>query len=118
MVVVVSLLLYNDDTHYDTYNTFYIRNISITLKSGLLSSLPFVCNWICIQIAGFFAAYFTEKKLLSTTVIRRSFHLVACIFPSICLLLKRVLIFSIRFKCHPFSEKSDWKIYGKIEPFI
>ena len=58
------------------------RGARSTLKTA---SLPYICNWICIVLQAQLAVLLTRRNMLSPTGIRRSFHIVAGVIPSVCL---------------------------------
>lgn len=61
-----------------------VHNFDVS-KSGITSSLPYACNWICIVLQSQLAVFLQTRGTLSATGIRRSFHFVAGLVPSICL---------------------------------
>jgi len=63
-------------------NNVHHFNVS---TSGIISSLPYICNWICIILQAQLAIVLQRRNVLSPTGVRRSFHVVAGVIPSICL---------------------------------
>ena len=63
-----------------------VHNFDVS-KSAMLSSLPYVCNWICIIMQTQLAILLQRRNVLSATGVRRSFHVVAGVIPTICLSL-------------------------------
>merc|ERR1739838_632208 len=77
--------------NYNFYNLLttlpkYLNNVHgyDSSSSGLVSTLPYICQWICILLNGPFAAWL--QKFISTTFSRRMFNTIASIGPGVLML--------------------------------
>lgn len=71
-------------TNLPTYLNDVLK-LDIT-SNGLYSALPYIVFWAMINFSGWLADFFREKKLLSTTMTRKTFDVFGKIIPAIMLI--------------------------------
>ncbi|XP_041369223.1 sialin-like isoform X3 [Gigantopelta aegis] len=82
---VWAIIVSNTTSDWGAYTL--MTNIPTYMKeNGLLSALPYIIFWLLINVSGWLADFVRKKRILSTTVTRKSFDAFGKIVPAIMLI--------------------------------